>query len=342
MISIARLGAEWRDVWDTVVVSRGAGFMQSWAWSDLKELEGYRVVRLGVFEGDRLVGGALAYVFPTPAEAHLAVVPDGPVLDWDAPGAARLFEALVAAIESETGPERVAVLRVEPRLQTVPDALGALPRALVDLVPDETLLIELGPDDEMLARMKPKGRYNVRLAGRHGVDVTTSVDPADVHDFYPVLAETARVQGFTLEPKSFFVNLARALCPEAGRFAFARWKGMTLAAALTVRHGDTVTFLYGGRAPFFGNVMPSYALHWHVMREAARDGHRLYDLYGWVPPGLAGHPYDRFSRFKEKLGGRPVRRIGSRDVIFYDRLVDAALAAVGHAGERRAAAPEAS
>ncbi len=104
---------------------------------------------------------------------------------------------------------------------------------------------------------------------------------------------------------------------------------MTLAAALTVRHGDTVTFLYGGHVPLFRHVMASSALHWHVMREAAADGYARYDLYGWVPPGHPDHAYDRFSRFKEKLGGRPVHRVGSRDVVFYDRLADRALGAIG-------------
>ena len=113
-----------------------------------------------------------------------------------------------------------------------------------------------------------------------------------------------------------------------GRFAFARYKGMTLAAALTIRHGDTVTYLYGGRLPLFPEVMTSYALHWHVIREAAREGYRLYDFYGYVPPGRPDHPYARFSRFKEKFGGRPVRRIGSRDVVFYDRLAHAAVRAM--------------
>ena len=60
------------------------------------------------------------------------------------------------------------------------------------------------------------------------------------------------------------------------------------------------------------------------MREAAVEGYRVYDFYGYVPPGDPGHPYDRFSRFKEKFGGRTVRRIGSRDVIFHERLAAAA------------------
>ena len=329
MMRAMPLRSRHRRVWDALVAaSPGAGFMQSWAWSDFKALEGYTVARLGLFEGETLRGGGIAFTFPSPAEANLAAMPDGPVLDWGAPSAPEAFRALVSAFRDASRRGRVITLRVEPRLDSEPEPLQGLPRSPVDLVPDETLLVDLGPETEMLRRMKPKGRYNARLALRHGVEVLSSTDPGDVHEFYFILEQTARYQGFLLEPKRFFINLAQALFPGMGRFAFARYRGITLAAALTVRHGSTATFLYGGHLPLFPEVMASYALHWHLLREAAREGYRVYDFYGYIPPGSPGHPYNRFSRFKEKFGGRPARRIGSRDVVFHDRLAEAAVRAL--------------
>jgi lipid II:glycine glycyltransferase (peptidoglycan interpeptide bridge formation enzyme) len=337
---IAPLDAAHRAAWDALVVAHpAAGFMQSWAWSSFKELEGYEVVRLGVFDDARLTGGAFAYAFPSPAEVGLVAVPDGPLLDWSAPDASETFQALVGALRRAAPARRAVVVRLEPRLpaparpEDTPAVLRGLPRAPVDLVPDESLEVDLGPEPAMLAAMRPKGRYNARVADRHGVEVTSSVDPADVHALYAVLEQTAGYHGFLLEPKSFFINLALALFPTVGRLAFARYKGMTLGAALTVRHGHSVTYLYGGHLPLFPHVMASYALHWHVMREAAADGYRVYDLYAYVSPDRLDHPYAGFSRFKEKLGGRHVRRLGSRDLVLYDRLTDAALLAL------RAASP---
>jgi peptidoglycan pentaglycine glycine transferase (the first glycine) len=328
---IAPLEARHRDAWDALVANQpAAGFMQSWAWSTFKELEGYRAIRLGLFEGRDLCGGAIGYAFPSPAEGGLVVVPDGPVLDWNGPGASRSFRAIVEAMAAHPAADRAVAVRVAPRLPSDSPALAGLPRAPVDLVPDETLLVELGPEAAMLGRMRPKGRYNVRLALRRGVEVETVADPGRVHDLYAVLAETARYQDFALEPRPFFVNLGRALVPAAGgRLHFARYRGVTLAAALTLRHGETVTFLYGGHLPLFPEVMASYALHFEVMRAGAREGARLYDLYGYVAPGDPGHPYDRFSRFKEKLGGVAHRRVGARDVLLYDRLAEAILAVAG-------------
>jgi len=326
---VAPMEPRHRDAWDSLVAGHPeSGFMQSWAWSVAKELEGYRALRLGLFEGAALRGGGIAYFFPSPAEGGLAAMPDGPVLDWEAPDVATVFQALVSAVRAAAKDARLVALRVEPRLEAMPMLLAGLPRSPVDLVPEETLEVDLGPESEMLARMKPKGRYNARLARRRGVEVVSSVDPADVHAFYQLMERTASYHDFLLEPKSFFINLVQALFPGMGRFAFVRYKGITLATALTVRHGVTVTYLYGGHLPLFPDVMASYALHWHLMQEAAREGYRVYDFYGYVPPGRPDHPYDRFSRFKDKFGGRPVARMGSRDVIFYDRLADAALRAM--------------
>ncbi len=327
-MKIAPLEPKHAAEWDALVGAHaGSGFMQSWAWSEFKALDGYRVVRIGVFDGAGVCGGGIAYAFDSPAEGQVAVMPHGPVLDWTAPGGGRAFAALVGAVREDCGAELV-LLRIEPALESVPDALRDLPRSPVDLVPADTLLVDLGPEAAMLARMKPKGRYNARLALRRGVEVASSVDPEDVHEFYAILQHTARYQDFRLEPKRFFINVVQALFPAAGHFAFARYKGIGLAAALVVRCGSTATYLYGGHLPLFPEVMASAALHWHLMREAARDGAQVYDFSGYVPAGRPEHPYDRFSRFKEKFGGRAVHRIGSRDVIFHDRLAAVAVRAL--------------
>src|SRR5262249_24214134 len=298
--------------------------------SRFKELEGYQVVRLGLFDGERLTGGAVGYAFPSPAEAGAGAGSPGPGVRSGAGG------ARAPPARAGRGPRRSAGVRRArgagagaPRVERGlplegaeggPAPLRGLARSPVDLVPVETLEVELGPEAGMLGRMKPKGRYNARLAQRRGVEVVTSTDPADVHGLHFVLEQTAGHQDFLLESKRFFINLAQALMPGMARFAFARYKGITLAAGLPVRHRATVTSLTGGQLPLFPEVMASHALHWHIMREAAAEGYRVYDFYGYAPPDRPRHPYAGFSRFKEKFGGRHVRRIGSHDVVFYDRL----------------------
>ena len=331
---VRRLAPGDRRSWDALLAkSPDSGFMQTWDWSLFKEIEGYDALRFGVFEGERLRGGAIAYSFPSPAEAGMLALPDGPILPWREPGAPAMFDALMEALRAAPEAGRAVALRVEPRLPEAPACLSSWTRSPLDLVPDETLEVPLAPEADLLARMTQKGRYNVGLAARRGVEVRSSAEIGDVHEFYFVLSQAARYQNFRIEPKSFFINLASSLFPDRARFAFATYRGVTLGAALTVRFGDTVTYLYGGLVPLFRSVMASYALHAHLLREAAREGYRVYDFYGYVPRDKAGHPYYGFSRFKERFGGTPVKRMGSRDLILYDRLADAALRIVGASAE---------
>jgi lipid II:glycine glycyltransferase (peptidoglycan interpeptide bridge formation enzyme) len=326
MIAIRELADADAAAWDALVAKcPSSGFMQSWAWSEFKRLEGYDILRLGVFEGGTLAAGAILFHFPSPQGAGLIAVPDGPVLDWNGPRCDFLLKELLKSARRWSAALGAVALRVEPRLPECPPVLSGWGRSPVDLVPEETLEARLGPEPEMLSRMKPKGRYNARLALRRGVEVELTADASAVHDFHFVLESTGRYHDFLTEPKSFFINLACSLPACARRFAFARYKGMTLAAALMVRFGKTATYLYGGRLPIFPELMASEAMHWEIMRDAAAGGFEIYDLYGYSGPDRPRHPYAAFSRFKEKFGGKAVKRMGSRDLILYDRLADSAV-----------------
>ena len=125
MKSIRPLASSDREAWDRLVAGHGAsGFMQSWDWSRFKELEGYTVLRLGLWGGGGLRGGAMAYLFPHPAEAAVAAIPDGPVLDWESPSAPRDLKDLTAALLAAPEARRVAIVRMEPRLSSLPPALA--------------------------------------------------------------------------------------------------------------------------------------------------------------------------------------------------------------------------
>jgi hypothetical protein len=74
--------------------------MQSLVWAEFKRRLGFRTLHLGLFAGERLVGGLLAYTGPVGPGAGLLVAPEGPVLPWADAGLARAgLRALLAAVE---------------------------------------------------------------------------------------------------------------------------------------------------------------------------------------------------------------------------------------------------
>ncbi|HNW43295.1 MAG TPA: peptidoglycan bridge formation glycyltransferase FemA/FemB family protein [Elusimicrobiales bacterium] len=332
---IRNLTPEDKPAWEALVQrTPESGFMQSWDWSEFKAAQGQCVTRLGIFEGDELAGGTLVYS----VESGLAPLqlPHGPVLPWKQPlKAAQCLELLrtrLAEIAARTG---APLARLEPCLEgELPGWLEKMPRAPLDLVPTPTLLVELSCSDEkLLGAMQPKGRYNVRLAVRKGVEVVSAADAESLNDFYGLFELTCARHGFNGEPPSFFEALLRTLGPAGGaRLYFAGYKGMLLSAAIAVFYGDKATYLYGASAPFMRSAMAPYAMHWQIMRDARARGCRVYDMYGIAPEGQPLHAYSRFTPFKLRFGGRRALTCGGRDLYFYPQLARLLLAALSDKG----------
>ena len=223
--------------------------------------------------------------------------------------------------------------RIEPRLAPpLPPYLRGFVRAPVDLDPFETNEVDLsGGMAGVLARMTSKGRYNVGLARRHGVEVEVTTDPASAARFHPLLAETAARQGFAAEPLCYLMDLAATLFPARMAAAFfATYRGETLAAAIAVFFGPRATYLYGASRREHREVMAPSALQAAIMASAIDRGCTTYDLYGIDAQGdRADHAYRRLSQFKRQFGGREPRlRRRTRPVqLRPDRRCDAPLPA---------------
>lgn len=323
--------------WDELVAScPESGFMQSSAWADFRRGQGYGVVHAGLFEGDRLVGGAIAYGPPAPAVGGLWVLPEGPVLPWSEERlAASGMAALLEAFTTRACDEGIVGLRIEPRLGLPkPSSLRNFRRSPLDLLPPETLCLNLAASDEaLLAQMKPKGRYNIRLAERHGVTVRVERTAAAMVELVRVLEEAARRDHFFLEPSSFFHGLAEALMPPGlAQVLLAAREGEVLGAMLLVTFGRRATYLYGGVSNRERHRMAGYALQWAAMRAARAAGCTQYDFYGYEPFGRSEHLYAGFSRFKRQFGGEATRFIGAHEAYFLDPLADAVVRALQEIG----------
>jgi len=294
--------------------------MQSWAWADFKELEGYQTFRYGLVGNEKLVGGCIFYFYPHPGKANLLIVTGTPLLPFArAEEGMQLLKEQAAVLVRQLG---AIALRIEPLWQEKPDYLAGFVRAPADLLPSETLLIDLRPTQaERLAAMKPKGRYNLRLSWRRGVETEFTSDSQAIPLFYDLFWETVRRQQFFGEPYSFFINLCQTLfSAKMAEIGFARWRGKVLAAILVVYFGSRATYLYGGRSFEHPEVMAPYALHWAAMQRAKARGCTVYDFYGFTRD--PNHSYAKFSQFKGQFGGVPVTTIGAHDYFFYDQLAD--------------------
>jgi lipid II:glycine glycyltransferase (peptidoglycan interpeptide bridge formation enzyme) len=202
-------------------------------------------------------------------------------------------------------------------------------RAATDIQPPDTVLLDLAADEErLLSRMKPKWRYNVKLAGKKGVEIeetavasSTDSGASAIERFYRLYELTARRDRIALHPQHYYGKLAELASLPASkadlRIWIARYEGEDLAAIITLFMDGHAVYLYGASSDRHRNLMPAYALQWAAIRAAKASGCGDYDFYGIPPTDDPGHPMSGLYRFKTGFGGIILHKAGSWDYPFH-------------------------
>jgi lipid II:glycine glycyltransferase (peptidoglycan interpeptide bridge formation enzyme) len=167
--------------------------------------------------------------------------------------------------------------------------------------------------------MKPKGRYNIRVARRHGVTVVEDTSARGLADFVRLYRQTARRHRIEAKPAAYFRTLFTLLSARQQlSIYFAEHEGKRLAAALIVYFGRRATYFFGGSLVVRRHVMSPYLLHFEIMRGAKARGYEWYDLWGIAPPGEPEHAWRDITLFKKKFGGVEISMVPTLDYV-YDR-----------------------
>jgi len=327
------LGQRWERL---VQTNPASGFMQSLYWAQVKKLQGLPCFHIGLFQKNELIGGTIFYTSQKRNGAGFLIAPEGPVLPWQNKSLVEhSLQLIMDKAQSYAHDLGIMAMRIEPRL--APPLLSALRefgRAPVDLVPQETLYIDLSASKEsLLAGMKHKGRYNIKLSQRYGINVREDTTTQSVNRFYAIMRNASARNDFPLEPQAFFEHLATVLCPAGhARFFFSEHEDDTPGALLLITYGIRATYLYGGITNTKRNLMGGYALQWAAIQAAKEAGCSIYDFYGFDQFRAPDHQYARFSQFKDQFGGNVVRFIGAHDYYFLDNLADAFIQVINESG----------
>jgi lipid II:glycine glycyltransferase (peptidoglycan interpeptide bridge formation enzyme) len=305
--AVSHLGTRWDE---QLLGWARAHLLQSWGWGELQAGAGWQVDRVVVRVPDAggvrelpltvLRGGSGA-----PGLPPRLYVPKGPAC---LPVDAVAWQAVSAELEALAAGSGAVSVAVEPNAwyderATLAACLGAPWQATATVQPAHTAVVDLrGGAEVVLGRMKPKGRYNVRLAQRRGVTVRTPTDPEEAAAAMARLsAETAHRQGINLPGVAYF---RRALeCLPTARVHLAEVSGEAVAAVLVAHFAGEMLYLYGGSSTAHRDRQPSSLLHFHVIEAAIAAGCDRYDLWG-IPPGDdPDHAWHGLRQFKLQLGG---------------------------------------
>jgi lipid II:glycine glycyltransferase (peptidoglycan interpeptide bridge formation enzyme) len=258
--------------WDRFLTAYpDAHLLQTSAWGELKAGFGWRAERIAVGET-----GAQVLFRRLPLGLSLAYIPKGPLgPDW---------RSLWPLVDDLCKARRAILLKVEPDLwEESSGSLGVhLPGFQPDGIPVQprrTLVVSLeGDEAAWLARMKPKTRYNIRLAERKGVAVKPS---SDVESFHRMMQITGSRDGFGVHSLEYYRCAYQLFQPSgAVQLFLADYQGSPLAGLMAFKAGRRAWYFYGASGEEERNRMPAYLLQWEAMRWAASQGCSEYDLWG--------------------------------------------------------------
>ncbi|MFH0776393.1 MAG: peptidoglycan bridge formation glycyltransferase FemA/FemB family protein [Patescibacteria group bacterium] len=277
---------------------------QTPVWARFQKSLGVESFRLAVLEKQKVLAFAQIFVKRLPFGLSKIELSRGPLFHktWSIKHETEISDLLLAEIKKIAEERKVIFARFDFQKDSSFTA-KKLKKAREENYPLATVRIDLQKSlDEILAEMKPKGRYNIRVAEKHGVKISVE---NSVDDFFALLQKTTARDGFSGHPKSFYAKMLEVLGDDCA-LLIARKNGQPLAAILVTFAGDTATYYFGASDHEFRPLMAPYLLQFEAIKIAQKRGCHFYDFLGIAPENSSRHRLAGVSDFKKKFGGEIV------------------------------------
>ncbi len=319
MASITLKSIDTQADWDTFLASHPeSNFLQSWQWGQFHAALKKPVYRQGFYQADRLVGVMLSVVEPARRGRYLTV-PGGPIINWHDKA---VVTAFVKAVSSQARIEKCVFVRVRPQLlsddfsRQLFAGLG-FRSAPIHMHAELTHQLDITrPEDELLAGLRKGTRYELKKAGKEGIVVTTSSDPADIPAFYDIQIDTSKRQGFVPFSLSFLLTQFKTLAAADQALLFtASLDGQLLAQAFIIMQGQEAVYHYGASTDAGRKHPGAYLIQWEAIKEAKRRGLTRYNFWGVAPPDKPQHGFAGVSIFKRGFGGGDIQYLHAHDLV---------------------------
>lgn len=146
-----------------------------------------------------------------------------------------------------------------------------------------TAVIDLNKsEEEILASMKPKWRYNIKLAEKNDIVVKKAeITDENIEIFYNLMMETTSRDSFSGNIKTFYKKFLNS---SENNILFIAYKGeVPIAAWIFVYFWEVATYYYWASSSdkAYRNLMSPYLLQWIAIKEAKSRWCKLYDFL-WI------------------------------------------------------------
>ncbi len=281
---------------------------QSVAWRQYQQALGKEVRIYAAKSGGEIQASALIVIDRTSFGLSTWDCPRGPVTNDELRITNyELMERMVADAKKS----RCMSLYLSPLTPLITDHLPLITSQRHEQ-PQATIVIDLQQNEEdILKQMHPKGRYNIRLAEKHGVEIRESTD---IDAFYHLIKQTGNRDGFGVHQKSHYSHFLENL--DGSFMLMATHEKKPIAGLLGVEWNGTCIYYYGASDHTHRQLMAPYLLQWEAMRRAKLHHCHTYDLLGIAPPGAGReNSWTGITDFKRKFGGTMIEYPAEQQIV---------------------------
>ncbi len=156
--------------------------------------------------------------------------------------------------------------------------------------------------EEILSQMKPKGRYNIKVANKKWVEVSIAEKtPENIEIFYNLMKQTTSRDGFSGNTLEYYKIFLEEL--ENSELIFAKIDDTVVSAGIFVFEKEVGIYYYGASTSEkkYRNAMSPYALQWFAIQYAQEKWCKLYDFLGVASPWDENSSLAGVTSFKGKF-----------------------------------------
>ncbi len=287
-------------------------------------------------------------------------IPRGPLFDQNIDQQnSKNLQSLFEGIHTIAKVNRAVFVRFDPPvISPPPNSLTAFLHKIGARIahqqyhPQDTLVLDLTKTtDQLLQEMKPKGRYNIKVAWKHNVKIRISADnpvesaslndsstpgsgstsqiSTDIATFYNLLHQTTSRDGFSGHDQQYYEEMLKNLGPNQAKLYLAEHDGKAVAGIIVTYFKDTATYYFGASSNEDRQTMAPYLLQWQAILDAKKAGFSRYDFLGIAPAeeqsteGGQGkhnnesrHHLAGVTDFKLKFGGERLHFMPAQEIVY--------------------------
>ncbi len=296
-------------------------FQQSLEWAEIKKPNWIPEVVLAEDEDKNIIGSLCVWIRKMPIFGNMMYSSRGPVCDIHD---IAVMKQLTDGVKELAKKYNAFGLSIEPDIETDDQAFRDIVTNLGYKIKDDAkdfkdeiqprfvfrLDIKNKTEEEIMAGFHQKWRYNIRLAGRKGVEIKEGTRE-DLKDFHKIMIETGNRDGFITRPLSYFEKMYDNMVPEGHmKLLMAYYDGKPISGVIPIFYGNKTWYLYGASSNQHRNLMPNYLLQWEMIKMAIARHDDIYDFRGVSGVVDESHPQYGLYRFKKGFGAKFTEFIG--------------------------------